>query len=311
MRGFGFRTGAAMMALSFLAAADFGSRASAQTATQAQQQPLPPVQVDAPAARKKPAPAKPAKQQHVTRRQPPPAVKPPTTNEPTTNVATKTQEPVIDTLAPVSVVRQEQINQEQPTRLSDVLAGLPSVTAPERGDNPGTSINIRGLQDFGRVATLVDGVPQDFQRSGHFANGQFYLDPELVGGVDIARGPVANIFGSGAIGGVAAFQTKDINDILLPGEIAALQTHAMYGSNGNEWLASMFGGERAAQGDIFIGGVYRDSGNYISGNGTVNSFQCVSSCAGWSTTTIPGNTSVPNTGDQAESGMAKVTLRPG
>ena len=63
-----------------------------------------------------------------------------------------------------------------------------------------------------------------------------------MGGVDIARGPVANIFGSGAIGGVAAFQTKDIGDILHPGEVAAIQSHAMYGSNGNEWLASTFGG---------------------------------------------------------------------
>ncbi len=288
-----------------------GSQATGQTGTQAQQQPLPPVQVEAPAARKRPAPAKPAKQQHVTRRQPQPTVKPPTTNEPTTNVATKTQEPIIDTLAPVSVLRQEQINQAQPTRLSDIFVGMPGVSTPERGDDPGSSINIRGLQDFGRVATLVDGVPQDFQRSGHFANGQFYLDPEMVGGVDVVRGPVANIYGSGAIGGVAAFQTKDLNDILLPGEIAALQSHVMYGSNGSEWLASTFGGERSAQGDIFLGGVYRDSGNYISGNGTLNSLQCTASCAGWPTTTIPGNTSVPNTGDQTESGLVKLTMRPG
>jgi hemoglobin/transferrin/lactoferrin receptor protein len=286
-----------------LVAGVINSSAAAQTAAQVQQQPLPPVRVESPPTRKRPTTARrstgPRLAQHRA------APKKPTPTKPPSN------EPVINTPAAVSVVRQEQINQVQPTRLSDILTGMPGVWAPERGDDPGSSINIGGLQDFGRVATLVDDVPQDFQRSGHFANGQFYLDPEMLDGVDVVQGPVANIYGSGGIGGVAAFQTKDINDILLPGEIAAIQSHVMYGSNGNEFLASTFGGARSAEGDVFLGGVYRDSGNYTSGSGTLNSLQCAASCAGWPTTTIPGNTSVPNTGDQAESGLAKVTLRPG
>jgi glutaredoxin-related protein len=108
-------------------------------------------------------------------------------------VATKTQEPVINTLAAVSVLRQEQITQAQPSRLSDIFNGMPGVWFSERGDDPAAAINIRGLQDFGRVAVLVDGARQDFQRSGHFANGQFYIDPEFLGGVDVVRGPVANV----------------------------------------------------------------------------------------------------------------------
>jgi hemoglobin/transferrin/lactoferrin receptor protein len=280
-------------------------------------QPLAPVQVEAPVQHKRivkkpkpqPQPVRAARTQPVATPTPPPAP-----NEPVTSVASKTSEPVINTLAPVSVLRPEQIERAQPTRLSDLLVGMPGVSTPERGDNPGSSINIRGLQDFGRVATLVDGVPQDFQRSGHFANGQFYLDPELVGGVDVARGPVANIYGSGAIGGVAAFQTKDVNDILLPGEFAAVQSRAMYGSNGNEWLASTFGGVHGAEGDIFLGGVYRNSGNYTSGSGTLASLQCVANCASpppYPVTVIPGDTSVPYSGNQTESGMVKLTMRPG
>ena len=301
----------ASFSLAALMIVGINSQVPAQTAPQVQQQALPPVRVEAPATRHRRAKAKPAPTAPRVATHQPATAKPPVSNEPTTSVATKTEEPVINTLAAVSVRRQEQINQTQATRLSDILVGMPGVSTPERGDDPGSSINIRGMQDFGRVATIVDGVPQDFQRSGHFANGQFYLDPEMVGGVDVVGGPVANIYGSGAIGGVAAFQTKDLNDILLPGEIAAIQSHLMYGSNGNEWLASIFGGERGAEGDIFLGGVYRNSGNYTSGNGTINSLQCASSCAGWPTTIIPGNTSVPNTGDQTDSGMVKLTMRPG
>ena len=89
---------------------------------------------------------------------------------------------MINTLAAVSVVRQEQITQAMPARVSDIFDGMPGVWFSDRPDDPGSSINVRGLQDFGRVTTLVDGALQDFQRSGHFANGQFYLDPELIGG---------------------------------------------------------------------------------------------------------------------------------
>src|SRR5262245_44503776 len=138
--------------------------------------------------------------------------------DPITVLATKTIEKTIDALAMVSSVRQEQIDQLQPKRTSDLFFGLPSVWFRERADTPETAINIRGLQDFGRVAVVIDGARQNFQRSGHNANGQFFLEPELVGDVDVARGPVTNIYGSGAIGGVVSFRTKDVDDVLKPGE---------------------------------------------------------------------------------------------
>jgi hemoglobin/transferrin/lactoferrin receptor protein len=122
-----------------------------------------------------------------------------------TVAASKTEERAIDALAPVSIVTLEQIQGLQPKRLSDIFYNVPGVTFQERGDDPATVINIRGLQDFGRVAVVVDGARQNYQRTGHNANGSFFLDPELVGGVDVVRGPTANIYGSGAIGGVVAF----------------------------------------------------------------------------------------------------------
>ena len=38
------------------------------------------------------------------------------------------------------------------------------------------------------------------------------------------RGPVANTYGSGAIGGVVVFETKDAADFLRPGETWAAST---------------------------------------------------------------------------------------
>ena len=203
--------------------------------------------------------------------------------------ATKTEERAIDALAPVSVVTLEQIQGLQPNRLSDVLRNVPGVSSQDRGDDPSSSVNIRGLQDFGRVAVIVDGARQNYQRTGHNANGAFFLDPELIGGIDIVRGPTANIYGSGAIGGVASFRTKDIDDVLRAGERWGVDMSGSYGSNNNRGVASIFGGVRVDPTvDVFGGAVYRTQGNYKDGAGT----------------------EIGNTGNDIAAGLMKVTVRP-
>ena len=206
-----------------------------------------------------------------------------------TVAASKTEERAIDALAPVSVVTLEQIQGLQPNRLSGILYQIPGVSVQERGDDPSTVINIRGLQDFGRVAVVVDGARQNYQRTGHNANGSFFLDPELVGSVDVVRGPTANIYGSGAIGGVVSFRTKDINDVVRPGERWGVDMTGSGGTNSARGLGSIFGGVRADPNvDVFGGAVYRTQGNYKDGNGT----------------------EIGNTGNEIAAGLMKVTVRP-
>ncbi len=206
-----------------------------------------------------------------------------------TVAASKTEERAIDALAPVSSVSMEQIQGLQPNRLSDIFYSVPGVSFQERGDDPATVINIRGLQDFGRVAVVVDGARQNYQRSGHNANGSFFLDPELVGGVDVVRGPTANIYGSGAIGGLVSFRTKDINDVVRPGERWGVDMTGSGGTNNARGLGSIFGGVRADPNvDVFGGAVYRTQGNYKDGNGT----------------------EIGNTGNELAAGLMKLTVRP-
>jgi hemoglobin/transferrin/lactoferrin receptor protein len=143
-----------------------------------------------------------------------------------TVTATKDETRAVDALAGASVVTREEIRQRAAQRIGTVLDALPNVATQENADDPATAINIRGLQDFGRVAVTVDGARQNFQRSGHNADGAFFLDPAFVGLIDVTRGPVANIYGSGAIGGVVSFETVDPDDILLPGERLALSLDA-------------------------------------------------------------------------------------
>src|SRR5262245_43930175 len=72
--------------------------------------------------------------------------------DPITVLATKTIEKTIDALAMVSSVRQEQIDQLQPKRTSDLFFGLPSVWFRERAHPPGTAWRPRGRRASGTSA---------------------------------------------------------------------------------------------------------------------------------------------------------------
>ena len=202
---------------------------------------------------------------------------------------TKTEERAIDALAPVSVVTLQQIQGIQPNRVGDVLYNVPGVWLQDRGDDPATSVNIRGLQDFGRVAVVVDGARQNYQRTAHSANGAFFLDPELIGGVDIVRGPTANIYGSGAIGGVVSFRTKDIDDVVRPDQRWGTEFGVMAGTNEARGMTSLFGGVRVNPNvDLFAGGSFTSQTDYKDGLGVI----------------------VENTANRVGSAIGKVTVRP-
>ena len=206
-----------------------------------------------------------------------------------TAAASKTEERAVDALAPVSVVTSSQIQSRQASTVGDLIYNVPGVWVQNRGDEPSTSINIRGLQDFGRVAVVVDGARQNYQRTGHFANGSFFLNPELISGIDIVRGPTANIYGSGAIGGVASFRTKDIEDVVRAGERWGVDVKTILGSNYGRALGSAFGGVHVNPNvDVFAGGTYSTQESYKDGTG----FE------------------VANTGNRLTSGIAKLTVRP-
>jgi hemoglobin/transferrin/lactoferrin receptor protein len=206
-----------------------------------------------------------------------------------TILATKTAEKTSESLAAVSSVGLEQIQQLLPTRPSDLLFGVPGVTVQERADDPGTAVNIRGLQDFGRVNVVIDGARQNFQRTGHNADGVFYMDPEMIGGVDVVRGPVANIFGSGAIGGVVSFRTKEVDDILKPGQRWGILTAGEIGSNKIQGDGSIWGAIRATPDvDLLAGFVDRSKSNYKDAHGV----------------------ELPNSGFNDWSGLVKATVRP-
>ncbi|NJO56498.1 MAG: TonB-dependent hemoglobin/transferrin/lactoferrin family receptor, partial [Rhodospirillales bacterium] len=180
----------------------------------------------------------------------------------------KSEEAAIDALSGSSAVGRSTLDQQfQPNQVSQVLRTLPGITTSETARDTATAVNIRGLQDFGRVNVLIEGARQNFQRSGHSANGVFYIEPEMIGSIDVTRGPTATVYGSGAIGGVVAFELLDADDILKPGEYAAVRSRTSYGSNGDRKLASGTGAVRIGNFDAVVQGNGRWADDYEDGSG--------------------------------------------
>lgn len=209
-----------------------------------------------------------------------------------TVTATRRESRAVDTLAPVSVTGRQEIRTQQPQRIGTIVSQMPGVSTQENPNDPATSINIRGMQDFGRVAVTVDGARQNFQRSGHNANGAFFLDPAFLRSIDVTRGPVANIYGSGAIGGVASFETVDPRDILKPGQrfAAELGFTGIAGGRQNGASGHAIGAVRATDWFSALAGIsFRNLRPYRDGAGFT----------------------IRDSGQELVSGLGKIVLTPG
>lgn len=136
----------------------------------------------------------------------------------------------------VSEITREEMDRTPARHAADLLVATPGVSSTVNRLDPGLSVNIRGMQDFGRVNMMIDGMRQNFVRNGHQQrNGQIYVDPELISAVTIERGPRTDVHGAGAIAGSVNFQTLGISDLLDDGEKtgARLRGSTGLGAEGN------------------------------------------------------------------------------
>ncbi|MGO3349297.1 MAG: TonB-dependent hemoglobin/transferrin/lactoferrin family receptor [Halomonadaceae bacterium] len=133
----------------------------------------------------------------------------------------------------VSVITREQIDRTPPRHAADMLQETPGVYSAVNAQDPGLSVNIRGMQDFGRVNMMVDGMRQNFNDNGHQQrNGTMYVDSELLSDVVIEKGASTGVHGAGAIAGSANFRTIDVDDVLLPGKDIGVRLRGMTGVGG-------------------------------------------------------------------------------
>ncbi|MGP9567999.1 MULTISPECIES: TonB-dependent hemoglobin/transferrin/lactoferrin family receptor [unclassified Halomonas] len=148
----------------------------------------------------------------------------------------------------VSVISREQIDRLPPRHAADMLLETPGVYSAVNTQDPALSVNIRGMQDFGRVNMMIDGMRQNFNENAHQQrNGSMYVDSELLSEVVIEKGPSSSINGAGAIAGSANFRTLNYDDIIMEDNNVGARIRANTGI-GNEGNGVNFIGSAAIAG---------------------------------------------------------------
>lgn len=168
----------------------------------------------------------------------------------------------------ISVISREQMDNRPARHAADMLEQSAGVYSSVSQQDPALSVNIRGIQDYGRVNMNIDGMRQNFQKSGHGQrNGQMYIDSELLSGVTIEKGATSGMGGAGAFGGIATFNTVSASDFIFPPtkEIGG-RLHASTGDNGTQFIGSGILALGSETGDILVGASERHLGDYWPGN---------------------------------------------
>lgn len=143
--------------------------------------------------------------------------------------------PVFDYPGQVTVVDREALETIAPSAVSDLLRDVPGLDFSGGPRRTGELPSIRGLSGQ-NVLILLDGARQSFT-SAH--DGRFFVDPELIGTAEVVRGPASALYGSGAVGGVLAFESVDAADLLRDGETWGARAKVGYQSVNEEGLASL------------------------------------------------------------------------
>ncbi|HFI5306076.1 TonB-dependent hemoglobin/transferrin/lactoferrin family receptor [Serratia liquefaciens] len=163
----------------------------------------------------------------------------------------------------VTVIEGNSPESQTATSAADMLRRVPGITVNGTGRTNGQDVFMRGYGKNG-VLTLVDGIRQGTD-TGHL--GATFLDPALVKRIEVVRGPSALLYGSGALGGVIAYETVDAADLLLPGHDTGFRVYGTAGS-GDHSLgmgASAYGKTDNLDGLLSFG--TRDVGDLRQGNG--------------------------------------------
>ncbi|CAH0526444.1 Vitamin B12 transporter BtuB [Allocatenococcus thiocycli] len=130
--------------------------------------------------------------------------------------ATRLNTQTIDTAASVTVIDEEEIEENMVKDIDDLFKYTPGVNVQSNSRQGVQSINIRGIEG-NRIKVIVDGVAQanQFDSGAEFVNSsRVDVDTDMIKAVEIVKGAASSLQGSDAIGGIVAFETKDPADIL-------------------------------------------------------------------------------------------------
>ncbi|CNH96025.1 TonB-dependent hemoglobin/transferrin/lactoferrin family receptor [Yersinia ruckeri] len=167
----------------------------------------------------------------------------------------------------ISEITKEQLDNRPARHAADILEQTSGVYSAVDQQDPALSVNIRGIQDFSRINMNIDGMRQNFTKSGHGGrNGVMFIDPEILSTVVIEKGSTNGIGSGGVIGGITTFNTINAEDFLEPGKEIGGRLRAMTGDNGTYFIGGGVLALGNETGDLLLAASERNFGDYWPGN---------------------------------------------
>ena len=121
--------------------------------------------------------------------------------------ATRTAQTIDETLASVTVISKEQIEQQQADDLAGLLTSISGIDLVSNGGlGKTTSILMRGTSSK-HILVMIDGIQIGSATLGSVAFQ--HIPVSQIERIEIVRGPRSSLYGSNAIGGIIQIFTKE------------------------------------------------------------------------------------------------------
>jgi outer membrane receptor protein involved in Fe transport len=153
-----------------------------------------------------------------------------------------------------------EIQTRTPANLIQALENVPGITQVSEGHAAVPAV--RGLAR-GRTLILVDGARVSSER--RVGPSATYLDPDVVEGIEVARGPGSVAYGSDAFGGIISVRTRSV----APASPFRLRFSGTLGAGIPDRRAALEVSQGVARGGVLFAAHARDVDDYRGPTGTV------------------------------------------
>ncbi len=171
--------------------------------------------------------------------------------------ATRKAMPLEDAPVKVTVIEKEEIENTPELTLGDFLRRVPDITLAKSHwtECAPREITLRGVSSQERTLVLLDGIP--LNGTMHGWTSLSHIPKDAVERVEIVRGPMSALYGSGAMGGVVNILTK------VPKKSWETSFKSGYGSMDTRYT-ELFQSGGTDEVKYYFGGRYYDTGGYIA-----------------------------------------------
>ena len=234
-------------------------------------------------------------------------------------------------------ISEEQIQRVPPSSPGDIFREVPGVMSAANHDGTAINVNIRSSQGLNRVRTMVEGTQQESSGYQGYAGAdqRTYIDPELIGGVEIQKGPGSGPYGTGTTSGIVNVRLLEAADLIKDGENSGFRLRGGMGGNavaprldgsdlergGNDilsddnWFGSLAGAYRWEKFEFVGAYARRKEGNYFAGEYGDETFTAFNTSSGtpepreFRFSPFEDGQEVANTSEDTTSYLVKGTLR--